>query len=377
MHRRYPCRRWAALLAVTAVLALIVVLPSAGFGNAGADLWTERNSLILPPTTTVPAWVEIAKGVKPAVVSLTVTIASARDVPYGRGSGFIINPAGYVLTNSHVVDEAADVQVMLSDGREFTVLVVGTDPETDVALLKIDGAGHLPVVPLGDSSALQVGEPVMAVGNPFGLEQTVTTGIVSATERVIGQGVYDAFIQTDAAINPGNSGGPLVNAKGEVVGINTAILSRSGGSIGIGFAVPINVAKFVAPQLAEHGRVVRGWLGVTIEPVRADLAKTLGVTPAAGAFVSSVYDDSPAAKAGLKAGDIIVEYDGHKIRRAPDLSRAVTVTPVGKYVSITVLREGKPLTLSANIARLADRDDIASASEGSSRRTNLGWRFSL
>jgi serine protease Do len=262
--------------------------------------------------------------------------------------------------------------VKVSDGREFTAKVVGKDPKTDIALLKIENGGKLPTIPLGDSSALQVGEPVMAIGNPFGLEQTVTTGIVSATGRVIGGGPYDDFIQTDASINPGNSGGPLVNAKGEAIGIDSAILSRSGGSVGIGFAVPINMAKFVAPQLVEHGSVTRGWLGVTIQPLTADLVKTFNVPQTEGALVSSVTEDSPAAQAGVKAGDVIVEFDGHKIGRTTDLSRIVAATPVGKAVTMKIVRDGKAVTLSPTIAKLEDREEVAAAGEGKAQKGKLG-----
>src|SRR5207237_6422828 len=197
------------------------------------------------------------------------------------GSGFVLNANGYIVTNNHVVENATDIQVKLDDGRELPAKVLGRDSKTDLALLKVDATG-LPVIPLGDSTALQVGEPVMAIGNPFGLEQTVTTGIVSATGRVIGSGPYDNFIQTDASINPGNSGGPLINARGEVIGINTAIFSQRGGSVGIGFAVPSSLAKSVITQLVEHGRVERGWLGVSVQPLTKELAKGFKRNDAAG-----------------------------------------------------------------------------------------------
>jgi serine protease Do len=293
----------------------------------------------------------------------------------GRGSGFIINKDGYILTNNHVVDGASEVDVKLSDGRAFTAKVVGQDSQTDIALLKVDGAGDLPVLPLGDSAALEIGEPVMAIGNPFGLEQTVTTGIVSATGRVIGGGPYDDFIQTDASINPGNSGGPLINARGEVVGMNSAIFSRTGGSIGIGFAVPINMAKFVAPQLADKGRVERGRLGVTIQPLSPSLAKAFGLArPDGHALVSSVAEGSPAAQAGVKHGDVIVEYDGHRIARPADLARMVAATPVGKKVTIKVVRDGKEMSLSPTIARLTEGDDapVASATADKDQQGRLG-----
>ncbi len=399
MRSAFPYKRWAGPIAFVAILTLVALLPGAGFTNAQSHLWTDRNPQAPVPTATAPNWVEIAKAAKQAVVNITTKVAAesgARSLPQvpeefkeffkrfgppqerspleGRGSGFIINSQGYILTNNHVVDDASDVRVKLSDGREFTAKVVGKDPKTDLALIKIDDGGTLPVLPLGDSGALQVGEPVMAIGNPFGLEQTVTTGIVSATGRVIGGGPYDDFIQTDASINPGNSGGPLVNAKGEAVGIDSAIFSRGGGSIGIGFAVPINMAKFVVPQLVEHGRVLRGWLGVTIQPLTADLARSFGVPQSEGALVSSVKDGSPAARAGVNAGDVIVEFDGQKIGRTTDLSRIVAATAVGRPAAVKVIRDGKPLTLSATIARLEDKEDVVAAGEsgGKSEHGKLG-----
>jgi serine protease Do len=331
-----------------------------GFAEGAArQYWAERPNQppLAPPI--VADWVSIAEAVKPAVVNVAPQLRGAPGrglpqmgrAPQGlRASGVIITPDGYALTNNHVVDGATAVRVRLADDREFDAKIVGRDPQTDLALLKIDATG-LPVIPLGDSSKLRVGEPVMAVGNPFGLEQTVTTGIVSATGRVLGEGAYDDFIQTDASINPGNSGGPLINARGEVVGINSAIFSRTGGSIGIGFAVPVNLAKFVVPQLAESGQVVRGWLGVTAQPLTPDLAAGLGVPKSEGALISQVWDGSPAAAAGLKRGDVIVEIDGRKIGRTTELSLLVAATPVGKDVTVAVLREGKPLTVRAKVAR--------------------------
>jgi serine protease Do len=394
MQRIGSYRRWALPVAILAILAVLAIGPEAGFTGAPEHLWTERNPAQPVPTITAPNWVEIVKAVKPAVVNVTTKLTGEQDQPQmpeefreffkrfgppqehhstmGRGSGFIINPNGYILTNNHVVDEATEVQVKLNDGRELTAKVMGRDPKTDIALLKIDATG-LPVIPLGDSSAMQVGEPVLAIGNPFGLEETVTTGIVSATGRVIGGGPYDDFIQTDASINPGNSGGPLVNAKGEAIGLNSAIFTRSGGSVGIGFAVPINMAKFVAPQLAEHGSVTRGWLGVTIQPLTADLAKTFGVSRYDGALVSSVFDGSPAAKVGVKSGDIVVEYDGKKITRTTDLSRLVAATPVGKSVTLRVVREGKPVALTPTIAKLTDKEELAATGGGSTgKHSKLG-----
>jgi serine protease Do len=280
-----------------------------------------------------------------------------RDLPphsvHSLGSGFSIDPDGYVVTNNHVVDGATRITVKLSDGREFPAKVVGRDARTDLALLKIEATG-LPIVPLGDSAPVQVGQPVMAIGNPFGLEQTVTTGIVSATGRVIGAGPYDQFIQTDASINPGNSGGPLINTQGQAIGINTAILSRDGGSNGVGFAIPISLAKPVVTQLAASGHVVRGWLGVAIQPLTPALAKSLHAPDTNGALVASVVPGSPAMKAGVKPGDVIVEYNARTVGQATGLSSVVGETPVGRVVPITVLRDGSRMQLSAAIAQLAD-----------------------
>jgi serine protease Do len=287
------------------------------------------------------------------------------------GSGFVINPNGYIVTNNHVVDGATQITVKLSDGRELPGKVVGRDSKTDIALLKVEATG-LTVIPLGDSSASQVGEPVMAIGNPFGLEQTVTTGIVSATGRAIGAGPYDDFIQTDASINPGNSGGPLINARGQAIGINTAIFSQSGGSVGIGFAIPMSLAKNVVTQLADSGKVTRGWLGVGIQPVTPELAKSFGRTETTGVLVSSVTEGSPAERAGLKTGDIITDYDGRKVERASDLPRAVAGTPVGRDVKLNVVRDGKPMTLTARVAALDAKEAADSGDSGEKAKPALG-----
>jgi serine protease Do len=346
-------RAAVALVAGTLLAQASLVAPAQA---ASRQYWTERPRLPATSTSATADWVAVAEAVKPAVVNIAAERRGAPGMPQmgraptGRGSGFIITADGYILTNNHVVDGATRVQVRLDDGRELDAKVVGRDPQTDLALLKID-ALSLPVVPLGDSGTLRVGEPVMAVGNPFGLEQTVTTGIVSATGRVIGDGPYDDFIQTDASINPGNSGGPLINARGEAIGINTAIVSGSGGSIGIGFAVPVHLAKFAVPQLAETGRVERGWLGVTAQPLTRDLAAGLGLARTEGALVSQVWDGSPALAAGMRRGDVIVELDGRKITRATDLSLLVAASPIGKDIAISVLRDGKPMTLTARVAR--------------------------
>ncbi len=270
------------------------------------------------------------------------------------GSGFIINRDGYILTNNHVVENAEKIVVKLSDDKEYEAKIIGRDPKTDIAVIKIDGAKDLKPVPLGDSDSLRVGEWVMAIGNPFGLEHTVTAGIVSAKGRYIGQGSYDQFIQTDVAINPGNSGGPLLNLKGEVVGINSAIYSRSGGNIGIGFAIPVNLAKELLPELEEKGKVTRGWLGVMIQKVTPEIAESLGIDHPHGALVADIMKDGPAREAGINVGDVIVEFDGHTVKDSNELPLLVARTGVGKSVSVTVLRDGKEKNLSVRIAELKE-----------------------
>ncbi len=269
----------------------------------------------------------------------------------GQGSGFVISDEGYILTNNHVVSGADEIKVKLSDGREFRGELKGADEKLDLALIKITSKNHLPLANLGDSDAIEVGEWVLAIGNPFGLSQTVTAGIVSAKGRVIGSGPYDDFIQTDASINPGNSGGPLFNAKGEVIGINTAIVA---GGQGIGFAIPINMAKTVITQLRETGKVTRGWLGVAVQPVTPDLASSFGMKNDQGALVSEVMKDSPAEKAGFQAGDIILEFDGKIITDMHELPRLAAVTPVGKKAAVKLFRNGKTLEKTVTIERMAD-----------------------
>lgn len=278
------------------------------------------------------------------------------------GSGFLISNDGYILTNYHVVANADEVSVKLSDGREFKAAVKGSDEKLDLALLKIESKSPLPAVQLGDSDAIEVGEWVLAIGNPFGLAETVTVGIVSAKGRVIGSGPYDDFIQTDASINPGNSGGPLFNGKGEVIGINSAIIA---GGQGIGFAIPVNMAKSIIEQLKEEGRVTRGWLGVMIQPVTANLAQSFGLQEERGALISEVVTASPAAKAGLQPGDIILTFAGKKIQEMNDLPRLVAATPVNKKVKVTYLRDGKEAEASVVIDRLVDGEPGDTVSDGS------------
>jgi serine protease Do len=336
-----------------------------------APLWSEgsKNAQGIGPDApvTMSSFVRLAKTLGPAVVfvstkqDLNLDADDPRMDPFewffgqgnrpqprrqarGLGTGFVIRKDGYILTNHHVVKGADEIQVKLADDRTFTGKVVGAEPDLDVALLKIEKAGDLPAAPLGDSDALEVGEWVIAIGNPLGLDHTVTAGIVSAKERRrISDGTGDDvprfsnFIQTDASINPGNSGGPLINARGEVVGINTAI--RRDGQ-GIGFAIPINMVKTVVPQLAKNGRVQKGWLGVQIQPVTAPLARSLGLPDAAGALIGNVVEGSPAERAGLRSGDVIVEFGGRTVRRSDDLPWIVSTTGVGKKVPLGFVRDG-------------------------------------
>jgi serine protease Do len=278
----------------------------------------------------------------------------------GLGSGFIIDQKGLVLTNNHVVENADKITVKLADEREFNAKIVGRDPRTDIAVILIsDGKGSFPVAPLGDSNSLQVGEWVVAMGSPFGLDNTLTAGVVSAKGRHIGAGPYDNFIQTDASINPGNSGGPLVNLRGEVVGINTAIFSRAGGNLGIGFAIPINLAKEILPELIDKGKVTRGWLGVSIQNVTPEIADSLGLEKTRGALVANVFEGSPAAEAGIKTGDVIVEYNGNKIEESNQLPILVARTGVGQTVKATVVRDKKQIPITVQIAELKQEEVVA------------------
>ncbi len=266
------------------------------------------------------------------------------------GSGVIVSADGYIVTNAHVVDKADEIKVLLSDKREFTGKVVGSDPKSDIAVIKISGK-DLPILNWADSEKLEVGEYVLAIGNPFGLNSTITLGIVSAVGRAnMGIEQYENFIQTDAAINPGNSGGALVNTRGELVGINTAIFSRTGGNMGIGFAIPSNMAKGVMDSLVKHGKVVRGYLGVSIQDVNAKIAKQFGLDKARGALVSEVVSASPAEQGGIQTGDVIVRLDGKAIENSTQLRHRVAELPVGQGVEVEVLRDKKPVKLTVKIA---------------------------
>ena len=274
----------------------------------------------------------------------------------GLGSGFIISKDGQIVTNNHVVEGADSVKVKLSDGRTFDATVVGSDRMTDIALLKIEADVDLPTVKFGSSDAMRVGDEVVAMGNPFGLGGTVTTGIISAKSRNINSGPYDDFIQTDAAINRGNSGGPLFNNAGEVIGVNTAILSPGGGSVGIGFSVPSDLVQKIVADLADDGTITRGWLGVQIRPMTDEVAQVLGYGTPKGAVIEAVGDDSPAKKAGLEQGDIILSFDGTDITELRDLTRAVAETKPDAKADVVVLHKGKEVTRAVTIGTLAAKD---------------------
>ncbi|MBN2062625.1 MAG: DegQ family serine endoprotease [Deltaproteobacteria bacterium] len=284
------------------------------------------------------------------------------------GSGFIIDKEGFILTNNHVVEQTDAITVKLADGDEYDAKIIGRDPKTDLALIQIEAKEPLKALEFGDSDALAVGDWVVAIGNPFGLDHTVTAGIVSAKYRNIGAGSYDNFIQTDASINPGNSGGPLIDTSGKVVGINSAIFSQSGGSVGIGFAIPINMAKDLLPQL-KSGKVIRGWLGVIIQEITPDLKDKLGLEDESGALVGDVTTGGPADKAGILRGDVVVTFDGKKIKDMKELPLIVANTQVGKVVEVEVIRKGKKLTIDVKISELMEEDE---KEEPSVEETDLG-----
>ncbi|MEC7640624.1 MAG: DegQ family serine endoprotease [Nitrospinota bacterium] len=275
----------------------------------------------------------------------------------GMGSGLIIDAQGHILTNFHVVKGADEINIKLQDGKKYQAELIGSDEETDLVLLKLVRKGGdtktVPYLKMGDSDQLEVGEWVVAIGNPFGLSQTVTVGVVSAKGRNIGSGRYDEFIQTDASINPGNSGGPLFNVKGEVIGINTAIISgNTGGNVGIGFAIPINLAKGIIRDLLEKGKVTRGWLGVMVQKVTPDLKESFGLEQSEGALVGNVMPHSPAAVGGVKSGDVIIKFDHHDIKEMDELPKVVAGTTPGKTVEVEVIRDGKNRTLNITITVL-------------------------
>jgi serine protease Do len=361
-------------------------------GISSSDVAAAREKAISPESVKTlsglsEALADVADAVRPAVVNISTTsVVNMEDSPSGDmfndpffrhffgdqfggghpgmkrkykssalGSGVIVNENGFILTNNHVVKGADEIKVILYDKREFKGKVVGTDPRTDLSVVKIE-AKNLPTLTLGDSSKLKTGDVVLAIGNPFGLNQTITMGIVSAVGRSnIGLADFEDFIQTDAAINPGNSGGALVNGSGELVGINTAIFSTSGGYMGIGFAIPSDMAKSVMDSIIKHGKVIRGWLGVSIQNLTPDLAKSLGIKEKEGALIAGVENSSPADKAGLKRGDLITEINGKKITDATALRNVVASMAPGAKADIKVMRSGKELTITAVLGEYKEK----------------------
>jgi serine protease Do len=375
--------RFKSPAGIVVILCLVVFL---GLG-AGCEKKKEKGS-----TEVVgfpQSFTELAEKARPAVVNIstTTTVRSPgnpfrhffgprEEGPFGDffrrffgdipdrefkqqslGSGFIVDKDGYIITNTHVVDKADEIKVKLSEGKEYKAKVVGRDSKTDLALIKISSLfGELPILPLGDSDKVRVGEWVLAVGNPFGLEHTVTKGIISATGRVIGSGPYDNFLQTDAPINPGNSGGPLINLKGEVIGINTAIVASGQG---IGFAIPSNMAQQVFTQLKEKGKVVRGWIGVSIQSLTPEMGEAFKLKEPRGALVGEVVAGSPAEAGGIQRGDIIIAFDGKPIKDASDLPRIVAETPLKKTVAVKVTREGQEVEVKVTVTEM-DEEKVAS-----------------
>jgi len=354
------------------------------FDSARAiDTRLENRPLVPPPPLADQVFEEVAKRITPAVVNISTTRvikggeSGIPSTPFfndpffkkffnqepfqlpempkeqreqSLGSGVVVDPRGYLITNNHVVEKAKEIKVVLADRREFNGKVVGSDPKSDIAVVKIDGK-DLPTVPWGDSSRLQVGQYVLAIGNPFGLSQTVTMGIVSAVGRAnVGIADYEDFIQTDAAINPGNSGGALVNTQGELIGINTAIFTRSGGYMGIGFAVPSNMAKSVMDSLIKTGTVIRGWLGISIQEITPQLAKEFRLPEPKGALVTDVLPNTPAERAGIKRGDVILEVNGRPIEHTGQLRNLVAGLPIGEKVKIKIFRDIQEKELEVTIS---------------------------
>lgn len=393
-------RRYGVKTVMTVALAALL----GGFAMSGGVSGVSQAAVDSTATDTrkLPEYLGVSSPFTPLVRELSPTVANVRvskvektgvgrmQIPWGpfedfpnhpgsrrnrkvqgAGSGVIISRDGYLLTNNHVVEGATEVEVTLADKREFKAKIAGRDPKTDLAIVKIDAGENLPAARIGDSSQLQVGDLVLAIGNPFGLSHTVTTGIVSAKGRVIGAGPYDDFIQTDASINPGNSGGPLFNMRGEVIGINTAIVPNGQG---IGFAIPIDTAKPLIPQLMEKGEVTRGYIGVSIQSITPDIAKAMKLEQGTGALVADVIGGGPADKAGIKAGDVIVAFNGKPVDDSHDLPAMVASAAVEEEVPIKVIRDGKERKFVAVIAKL-DSDETPVEEAGRPARGKWGLQL--
>jgi len=364
--------RWPRSAVALAAVVLIVAF-GAGWNRVEAALWAESTGVTREDPDLArlnQAMIRLAKSLRPAVVQIGVSgeKGSEQDLPQDHpplppgerprvGSGIILSEDGYILTNQHVIEQAGEIEVQLMDDRKFPAKVVGKDARTDLALLKVDASG-LPVLPLGDSDKLEVGELVLAIGNPFGLEHSVSLGIVSRKGRALGSaGTFTDYIQTDASVNPGNSGGPLLNMRGEVIGINTAVIPNRQ----VAFAIPINLAKSLLPELQTRGRIAWGFLGVSIQDVTQELAKAMGVPDVKGALVNNVLAGQPAEVAGIKRGDIIVQFDGKAISTVRALQRAVSFTPVGKQVEVQIFRGGKLETMTVKVGEAATAERRAAA----------------
>jgi len=401
-HRRAGKRTVAAIAFSCFLMGGIA---ASGLEWTGAALATEPQTtapVTVPETSSRPtSFAELAKRLSPTVVNIKVTKiqpansgqwSTRGEVPFGEfferffkdlpqrspqfrqqgsGSGVIISPDGYIVTNDHVIDGADTVSVTLADQQEFEAKVVGRDSKTDLAVLKIESKQKLPAAELGDSDQINVGDWVVAIGNPFGLTHTVTSGIISAKGRVIGAGPYDDFIQTDASINPGNSGGPLFDLHGNIVGINTAIIPQGQG---IGFAIPVNIAKTLLPQLMETGSVTRGYLGVSIQTLTPSLAKALKLETHQGALVSDVVPNGPAQQAGIERGDVIMKFNDEAIDDSRDLATTVANTPVGKDTKVLVWRDGREKTLSLTVGTLPSQD-VSTPEHDASNRSQWGMQL--
>ncbi len=382
------------------IVSVVEVLRSSFLVPIGTDVQTA--SAVSPgDSSRAPgSFADLAEKVKPSVVNIGTTkvVRGGTRSPFGGGapfdryfgdeffdrffgdaprrefkqqslgSGFIISSDGYIFTNNHVVEHADKILVKLSDGREYEAKIIGKDAKTDIALIKIKPNENLPVAEIGDSDKLRVGDWVLAIGNPFGLEQTVTAGIVSAKGRVIGAGPYDNFIQTDASINPGNSGGPLFNMEGKVIGINTAIVAQGQG---IGFALPISMAKNILPDLKSKGKVSRGWMGVSVQDITEEMAKSLQLKDRRGAIVSEVFKGDPAERAGIRAGDIVTEISGKKIKDTHELLLSIASFHVGDKVSIKVIRDGREMIFQVTVVERKDQPEVAAAKGGAYEQFGL------
>ncbi|MFN4159733.1 MAG: Do family serine endopeptidase [Gemmobacter sp.] len=370
--RAFPALVLGALMGATAVTALAPAISPAqayavqpgGYADLVArvapavvyiEVTQKAQAADFNPADMPPGFEEFARRFGMPLPGQPGGSEGQRPQQTGVGTGFVISASGDIVTNNHVVEGADKVSVTLADGTKLQARVIGTDPATDLALIRVEAGHDLPFVEWGDSAALRVGQDVVAIGNPFGLGNTVTAGIVSALGRDINSGPFDNYIQTDAAINRGNSGGPLFDAEGRVVGINTAIFSPTGGSVGIGFAVPAETARTVIADLADDGKVERGWLGVSIQPITDDIAAAIGIDAARGALIADVTADTPAARAGLKRGDIVTAVNGTAVDSPRDLTRLVATAKPGTEVTIAILRAGQPTDIAVTLSQRAEQ----------------------